>query len=351
MSVIQKISALLLALAALAGLALTCLFVVDQRQYTMVYGAGQLQRLVQEPGLQFKQPWPLQEVRTLDKRTLLAVGDTGKQPLASSQGGQSQRLPISWYVQWRITDVQHYLQHVGQTADAGSARLNDTLLPILQGELAHAALGHLLADANAMTVLQQKLTRQLNVAAQGSQPWGVQVLDVRLTRMDVDQAAAKAIEARMAVALQQSVAQIRQEAASAAAAVEAEAESQRAAVLAEGQRQALRIRGEGDAQAIRIYAPDHAQSPQLASFLRALEVYRKSFGAGDVLLIDPASNALIQNLQNQRNGKPQPPDVPPAPAQGVASAAAATSAAASAPAAVLIPQTTPSAASATTKHP
>lgn len=302
MSVLQKVAALLLVLAAVTIWATTGLFVVDQRQYTLVYGAGQLQRLVQTPGLQFKWPWPLQEVRTLERRTLLATGHTGEQRIISDQNGQNQRLALSWYVQWRITNPQAYLQTVGTTAEAGAKRLNDAVLAALQAELAQQQLPQMLADTQAVARLQQAIKQRLDG---GVQPAGMQALDVRLTRLDVDEASAQAAQARMKATLQQSAVRIREEGASAALAAQAEAQSQRAILLLEGQRQAQQIRGEGDAEAIRIYAPDHAQNPQLASFLRSLTAYRRSFGgAGDVLVIDPASNQMLQSLRNEQGQQP-----------------------------------------------
>lgn len=335
MSVFQKVTALLLLLAALAAWATTGLFVVDQRQYALVYGAGELQRLVQTPGLQFKWPWPLQELRTLDRRTLLATGHTGDQRIISDQSGQNQRLALSWYVQWRISDPQAYLRRVGSTAEAGAKRLNDAVLDALQAELAHKQLTQVLADAAVMKRLQQALKQRVDGAVQpaGQAAWGMRVLDVRLTRLDVDEASAQAAQARMTAALQQSAARIKQEGASAVLAAQAQAQQQRNILLAEGQRQAQQIRGEGDAEAIRIYAPDHAQNPQLASFLRLLTVYRRSFGgAGDVLVIDPASNQLMQNLREEQG---KLPDAPPALPTSAAAAQLSSSAPASAALAVV----------------
>ena len=351
MSVLQKMFALLLALAALAYLATSSVVIVDQRQYSMVYGAGRLQHLLQEPGLQLKWPWPVQELRTLDRRVLVATGDTGNQPLAFTQNGAKRSAPLSWYVQWQISNPQHYVQHVGDTADAGAKRLNDTLRTALQTELAHAAQAQFPLEAAAMNALQHKLAQQLRAAAQQSgQPWGVQVLDVRLLRQDWDQKETEAAQTRMQQALQQTAAQLKADAASAAAAAQAEAENQRDALLAEGRQQAQHIRNEGQAQAMRIYAADHAQNPQLAGYLRALAVYRKSFGhAGDVLVIDPASNSYLQHM---REGNASPPAIPasaaalasaPALAPALAAQPATGSASASASTAASAPRTTPSA--------
>ena len=88
MGIFQKLFALLLAVTVVAVLTSASLFVADQRQYTMVYGSGQLVRMVQAPGVQAKWPWPLQEVRTLDRRTLVSTGNTGDQPVAVGEGSR-----------------------------------------------------------------------------------------------------------------------------------------------------------------------------------------------------------------------------------------------------------------------
>ena len=318
MSTLQRMFALLLALAVLAGVVTTCLFIVDQRQYAMVYGAGQLPRLVQEPGLQFKWPWPLQKVRTLDRRTLLAAGDTGQQPIVLADDRQ---VPLAWHIQWRITQPEHYTRQVGGSVQEGEQVLHLSTASIMQ------AIGKRLTwqqlQQQQYEALPQELKKRLNIIAQSAEkPWGLEVLDVRLTRVDIKQAEAEAAQARMNAALLQTAAQLKSEAASAAAAARMQAEEQRQALLAEGQRQAQQIRGEGDVQAMRIYAADHAQNPQLAGFLRTLAVYRKSFGgAGDVLVIDPASNSFLQQL---RAGSAKLPSLPASTPMSAASSASAT---------------------------
>ena len=305
MGIFQKLFALLLAVTVVAVLTSASLFVADQRQYTMVYGSGQLVRMVQAPGVQAKWPWPLQEVRTLDRRTLVSTGNTGDQPVAAGEGS---RVLLAWYVQWRITDPLHYLQQMGNTVDAGAVRLNATLRAALQDDLGNVTLTQLLADTHG---LSHTLKGRLNAAArQSGKPWGLEVLDVRVTRIDVDQQAAEAAHVRMREALQQMAGMLKEDAASVAGAAHVETDARRDALLTEGRRQAQQIRGEGDAEAIRIYAQDYAKDPRFASFFRSLAVYRKSFNKkSDFLVIDPADNPFFPHL---REGGGGPPNVPAA---------------------------------------
>ena len=303
MGIFQKLFALLLAVTVLASLASASLFVADQREYTMVYRSGQLVRMVQAPGVQAKWPLPLQEVRTLDRRTLVSTGNTGDQPIAAGEGP---RVLLSWYVQWRITDPLHYLEQVGDTSDVGSVRLNAALRAALQDDLGNVPLTQWLADMSGMS---RMLKARLNTAAQQSgKPWGLEVLDVRMTRIDVDQQTAEAAHARMHETLQQIAGAFKGEAASAATVARAETDAKRDALLAEGRRQAQQIRGEGDAEAIRIYAQDYAKDPRFASFFRSLAVYRKSFDKkNDVLVIDPADNPFFPHLREGGGALPSVP--------------------------------------------
>ncbi len=303
MGIFQKLFALLLAVTVLASLASASLFVADQREYTMVYRSGQLVRMVQAPGVQAKWPWPLQEVRTLDRRTLVSMGNTGEQPVVA---GEDPRVLLSWYVQWRITDPLHYLEQVGNTSDAGSVRLNAALRATLQDDLGNVPLTQWLADMSGMSHM---LKARLNTAAQQSgKPWGLEVLEVRVTRIDVDQQTAEAAHARMHETLQQIAGAFKGEAASAATVARAETDAKRDALLAEGRRQAQQIRGEGDVEAIRIYAQDYAKDPRFASFFRSLAVYRKSFDKkNDVLVIDPADNPFFPHLREGGGALPSVP--------------------------------------------
>ncbi len=303
MGIFQKLFALLLAVTVLASLASASLFVADQREYTMVYRSGQLVRMVQAPGVQAKWPWPLQEVRTLDRRTLVSMGNTGEQPVVA---GEDPRVLLSWYVQWRITDPLHYLEQVGNTSDAGSVRLNAALRATLQDDLGNVPLTQWLADMSGMSHM---LKARLNTAAQQSgKPWGLEVLEVRVTRIDVDQQTAEAAHARMHETLQQIAGAFKGEAASAATVARAETDAKRDVLLAEGRRQAQQIRGEGDVEAIRIYAQDYAKDPRFASFFRSLAVYRKSFDKkNDVLVIDPADNPFFPHLREGGGALPSVP--------------------------------------------
>ena len=296
-----------LVLTLLILLAYSCLFVVDQRQFALVYGGEKVQKIIAQPGLQIKLPWPLQTVKNIDKRVFTSTGDVS----APAPTADMQAVLFDWYVRWRITDPAHYLAQVGATERAGKAKLDQAVRTALQTQAATLTAKEVFA-AQRQTLVQQ-VKQQVQAATQGAQPWGVEVLDVRLTRVDVDAAATEAIYTRMRAQGQSMAAELRSQGHSEAETIRTQAEQQRDAMLTQSHMEAEKTKGEGDAQASRIYAESHAKNPQFAHFLRTLEVYKRSFNQKtDVLVIDPANNDFFKSL---RQGTTDAAKTPASPAK------------------------------------
>ena len=131
-------ASLLLALAALAS----SLFVVDQRQFGVVYQFGQIQRVINEPGLYGKIPL-IQTVAYIDKR-LLTLDSQDLQPLLTKE---KQRIVIDWYARWRITDPQAYVRNFGSTSEgAGAQQLNRVVRNAFQEEINRRNVRELLSS-------------------------------------------------------------------------------------------------------------------------------------------------------------------------------------------------------------
>lgn len=329
----KKTLAITSVLLALFALVSSCLFVVDQRQFAIVYEADKVQRVIAKPGLEAKLPWPLQLVKTIDKRVITSDGDGGK-PVPTAD---KQTVLPDWYVRWRIADVQQYLQQVGNTEKAGQALLDQAVFAALKAELARNDLSALMSEQR--TAIMHKVRLQVQAATQGaggSQPWGVQVLDVHITRMDVNKAATEAIYSQMRTQSQHMAATLRATGQAEAEKIRTEADLQTLATLTQGYSDAEQIKGQGDAEASRIYAESYAKDPQFASFYRALAVYRRSFNSkSDVLVIDPANDALLKAIR-QGGSTAVTASALPAPATPAAAsvASASASAAPAAPVAV-----------------
>ena len=166
------------------------MFVVDQRQYGVVYQMGQIQRVVTDPGLNFKLPL-IQNVNYMDKR-LLTLDSTDTEPMLTAE---KQPVVIDWYVRWRITDPQEYIRNVGQDEKAGAQRLNSVVRNALQEEINRRTVREIISTKREGLMADVK--REVSEAVKGAKPWGIEIVDVRIMRADLPQENSEAVYHRM----------------------------------------------------------------------------------------------------------------------------------------------------------
>ena len=278
-------------LIVLALLAST-LFVVDQRQFGVVYQLGQIQRVITEPGLNFKLPPPLQNVSYIDKR-LLTLDSMDTEPMLTAE---KQRVVIDWYVRWRITDPQAYIRNVGLDESAGATQLNRVVRNAFQEEINRRTVRELISTKRE--TLMADVKREVSEAVKGAKPWGIDIIDVRITRADYVESITESVYRRMQAERQRVANELRSTGAAEGERIRADADRQREVTVADAYRDAEKVRGEGDAQANRIYGEAFGRDPQFAEFYRSLDAYKASIGKkGDVLVIDPASSDFFRNLR------------------------------------------------------
>ncbi|HZH06844.1 MAG TPA: SPFH domain-containing protein, partial [Lautropia sp.] len=159
------IVSLLLVLLALAS---SMLFVVDQRQFGVVYALGQIKNVITEPGLNFKLPPPFQNVSYIDKR-LLTLDSVDAEPMLTAE---KQRVVIDWYVRWRIIDPSQYIRNVGLDESAGANQLNRVVRNAFQEEINRQTVKDLLSGKREQLMANVKREVLENVKAEkgGSQP-------------------------------------------------------------------------------------------------------------------------------------------------------------------------------------
>ena len=278
-------------LIVLALLAST-LFVVDQRQFGVVYQLGQIQRVITEPGLNFKLPPPMQNVTYIDKR-LLTLDSMDTEPVLTAE---KQRVVIDWYVRWRITDPQAYIRNVGLDESAGALQLNRVVRNAFQEEINRRTVRELISTKRE--TLMADVKREVSEAVKGAKPWGIDIIDVRITRADYVESITESVYRRMQAERQRVANELRSTGAAEGERIRADADRQREVTVADAYRDAEKVRGEGDAQANRIYGEAFGRDPQFAEFYRSLDAYKASIGKkGDVLVIDPASSDFFRNLR------------------------------------------------------
>ena len=275
------ISSLLVALA----IASSMLFVVDQRQFGVVYQLGQIQKVITEPGLNFKMPPPFQNVSYIDKR-LLTLESSDTEPMLTAE---KQRVVIDWYVRWRISEPSAYIRNVGLDERAGAVQLNRVVRNSFQEEVNRRTVRELLSTRRDQLMADVK--RQVLAAVSGAEkPWGLDVVDVRITRVDYAETITKSVFDRMEAERKRVANELRSTGFAEGEKIRADADRQREVIIAEAFRNAQKVKGEGDAEAARAYSEAFGRDPAFAQFYRSLEAYRASFASkNDVLVVDPSS--------------------------------------------------------------
>ena len=257
-------SSLLVALALLSSM----MFVVDQRQYGVVYALGQIKHVITEPGLNFKLPPPFQNVSYIDKR-LLTLDSADAEPMLTLE---KQRMVIDWYVRWRITDPQAYIRNVGLDEAAGANQLNRVVRNAFQEEINKRSVKDILSHKRE--ALMAAVKKEVLEVVKGSNPWGVDVVDVRITRADYVDAITESVYRRMEAERKRVANELRSTGAAEGEKIRADADRQR----------------DGDAEAARTFSDAFGRDPQFAQFYRSLDAYKATFAKkSDVMVLDPSS--------------------------------------------------------------
>ena len=289
------------ALVLLALLSST-LFVVDQRQFGVVYALGQIKEVITEPGLNFKLPPPFQNVSYIDKR-LLTLDSTDPEPMLTAE---KQRVVIDWYVRWRITQPSDYIRNVGLDERTGANQLSRVVRNAFQEEINKRTVKDLLSLKREQLMADVKT--EVQQAVKGTKPWGVEIVDVRITRVDYVEAITESVYRRMEAERKRVANELRSTGAAEGEKIRADADRQREVTIANAYRDAQKIKGEGDAEAARIYNDAFGRDPQFAQFYRSLEAYKASFNKrSDVMVIDPSSEFFRAMRSSGSQTPPSPP--------------------------------------------
>ena len=284
-----------LVLLALLG---SMLFVVDQRQFGVVYALGQIKEVITEPGLNFKLPPPFQNVSYIDKR-LLTLESTDPEPMLTAE---KQRVVIDWYVRWRITEPSDYIRTVGLDERTGANQLSRVVRNAFQEEINKRTVKDLLSLKREQ--LMTDVRTEVQQAVKGSKSWGVEIVDVRITRVDYVEAITESVYRRMEAERKRVANELRSTGAAEGEKIRADADRQREVIIAEAYRDAQKIKGEGDAKASALYAESFGRDPQFAHFYRSLEAYRASFRSKSDLMVVEPGNDFFRAMRGQGGSSP-----------------------------------------------
>lgn len=277
------IGASVILLLALLG---STLFVVDQRQYGIVYQLGQIKSVVVEPGLNFKLPPPFQNVSYIDKR-LLVLDSSDTEPMLTAE---KQRVVIDWYVRWRVSEPTAYIRNVGLDERAGAMQLTRVVRNAFQQEVTKLTVNELLSTKRDDLMNAVRL-QALSAVKGAEKPWGMDVVDVRINRIDYAETITESVYRRMEAERAQVANQLRSTGGAEGEQIRATADREREVTLANAYREAQKVKGEGDGEAARTYAEAFGKDPAFAQFYRSLEAYKSSFASkNDVMVVDPSSD-------------------------------------------------------------
>jgi modulator of FtsH protease HflC len=292
----NRIGFIFSSLLVLLALASSTLFVVDQRQFGVVYALGQIKEVITEPGLNFKLPPPFQNVSYIDKR-LLTLDSSDAEPMLTLE---KQRVVIDWYVRWRITEPSDYIRNVGLNESAGASQLNRVVRNAFQEEINKWTVKELLSLKREDLMADVKA--EVLDKVKGAKPWGVDIVDVRITRVDYVEAITESVYRRMEAERKRVANELRSTGAAEGEKIRADADRQREVAIANAYRDAQKIKGEGDGEAARIYADAFGKDPQFAQFYRSLDAYKASFAnKSDVMVLDPASSEFFKVFRGGGN--------------------------------------------------
>jgi modulator of FtsH protease HflC len=282
---VNRVGLIVSSLLVLLALLSSTLFVVDQRQFGVVYALGQIKEVVLEPGLNFKLPPPFQNVSYIDRR-LLTLDSTDSEPMLTAE---KQRVVIDWYVRWRIINPSEYIRNVGLDEKAGANQLNRVVRNAFQEEINRRTVKDLLSLKREQLMADVK--KEVLGVVRGAKPWGIDVIDVRITRVDYVEAITESVYRRMEAERKRVANELRSTGAAEGEKIRADADRQREVTIANAYRDAQKIKGEGDAEAARTYADSFGRDAQFAQFYRSLDAYKASFSRkSDVLVLDPSSD-------------------------------------------------------------
>ncbi|WP_346894337.1 protease modulator HflC [uncultured Roseibium sp.] len=265
--------------AVVAFLAYMSVFVVNPAQQALVLQLGRVEKVVQEPGLQFKYPF-IQNVVYLDKR-ILDLNMPPQEVIASDK----KRLVVDAFARYRISDPVLFYQRVNNINQA-NRRLSTFLQSSLRSELGRASFIAVVRDDR--DGLMENIRKNVSASAADL---GIEVVDVKIRRADLPEANSQAIFRRMQTERQREASELRAQGEEQARRIRSRADREVTVVVAEANRDADITRGEGDAERNRIFAEAYSKDPGFFAFYRSMQAYEAGLRAGDTsLVLSPDSN-------------------------------------------------------------
>jgi membrane protease subunit HflC len=269
------------------------IYTVDQRQYAIKFQLGEFIDAKTEAGLYFKVPL-LQNIKVYDRR-ILTLDAPRPDRITTSE---KKPLNVDFIAYWRVVDVRKYYQSVTGDEELAKQRLAQTIRAILGQEINKRTIHEAISSERdkIMTTTRQR-------ADADAKQIGVEIVDVRLRRVELPEEVLAQVYQRMESERKRVANELRSQGAAESEKIRADADRQREVILADAYRQAQKVKGEGDAKASAIYAAAYGQNPEFYAFYRSLETYKATFrNKSDLMVLDPNSE-FFQYLKQSGGAK------------------------------------------------
>ncbi|HSI28360.1 MAG: protease modulator HflC [Methylophilus sp.] len=277
----RNIGSILIGVFVLLVVITSSAYTVDQREFALVFRLGEIVSVKKTPGLYFKMPM-VENIRYYDKRILTLNWEEPDRFITS----EKKNVLVDSFIKWRIIDPAKYYVSVRGEEVQAERRISQMVNDGLRAEIGKRNIHDVVSGERAtiMRILRERADKE-------SRQMGIQILDVRLRRVDLTKEVSESVYQRMEAERKSVANELRSEGAAAAEKIRADADKQREVIIAEAYREAQKVKGEGDAKASEVYAQAFGKNPEFYAFYRSQEAYKNSFKSkSDVMVIDQSSD-------------------------------------------------------------
>ena len=286
----KNFGSMLIGLVVLLVVLSGSMYTVDQRQNAMVFQLGEVVSVKTKPGLYFKLPL-VQNIRFFDTRILTLDSADPERFLTS----EKKNVLVDSFIKWRVIDSRQFYVSVGGDETRAQIRLNQTVNDGLRAEFGKRTINEVVSGRREeiMSIIRAK-------ADQDARKIGVQVVDVRIKRVDLPETVSENVYRRMEAERKQVANELRSTGAAEAEKIKADADKQKEVIVANAYRDAQRVKGDGDAKASAVYAAAYGKNAEFYAFYRSMQAYRESFKSkSDVMVLDPSAD-FFKYMKNPR---------------------------------------------------
>ncbi|OUV62466.1 MAG: HflC protein [Gammaproteobacteria bacterium TMED119] len=274
------LSKIIIAVAVITGIVFsTCTYTVDETQRAILFKFGEIKAADIEPGLHFKMPF-INNVRVFDSRILTLDVQPDLFPTS-----EKKYVYVDFFVKWRIDNVRDYFVATGGVEERANSRLSQITKDELRDEFASRTIKE--AVSGERSDIMEALVVKAN---QISQELGIEIVDLRVSRIDYTDDISGSVYDRMRAERDRVAKDFRARGRESSERIRAAADRERQITLADAYKVSEQLRGEGDATAADIYARSYGKDPEFYSLTKSLTAYKQTFTSkNDVLVLQPDS--------------------------------------------------------------